>query len=302
VVGAAALATYLAIHPSCLRGPFGDIDPRLFAAWLDHVQEMRPLPAVVRSDPRTAIGLAAGPVAALATLVMALARPGPRRDPAWLLAGATLVAAALAEVYAIRSATYAMWFGVPVMAASLVRIGIFGEPPVLIRTTAAACLASPLMVTALAVRIATGVLAPPPNADAGGMGGASTCTEASSFRALAAAPRGLVGGDIDLGPFVLLYTGDSVVAAPYHRAGLGILAAHALMTAPPEAARALAWQAGLAYVAHCAPATPAKLPAHPTLADALSAGAPPGWLVPLSDEGSLEVYHVVPSGLRGAEP
>jgi hypothetical protein len=303
LVGAAAGAVYLAIHPSCVRGPFGDIDPRLFPIWLDHVNEMRSLPQVVHEDPRAAVGLAAGPLAALVALVMALLRPGPRRDPAWLLAAVTLVAACAAEIFAVRSSTYAMWFGVPIMAAALVRIGMFGNPPVLVRTTAAACLASPLVITALAVRLAAGVVAPPPK-EPTGMGGASSCTAAHSFATLAAEPRGLVGGDVDLGPFILLYTGDSVLAAPYHRAGPGILDAEALMTAAPDKARDLAVQWGLDYVAHCAAGESAAAATKPpkTLVATLVAGDIPGWLQPLSDDGRLMVYRVAPLGLRGPEP
>ncbi|HVV95252.1 MAG TPA: hypothetical protein VHD15_17705 [Hyphomicrobiales bacterium] len=299
VVGAAALAVYLAIHPSCVRGPFADVDPRLFSIWLDHVTEMQSLPAMLHTDPRAAVGLVTGPFAAVATLGLALTRPWVRRDPAWIVAAVALVVAVLAMAYALRSGTYAMWFGMPVMAAAIVRIGLFGEPPALIRATATACLASPLVVTALAVRLVAGLAAPPPPAH--GIGGTSTCTAAPAFAGLDAAAPGLVGGDIDLGPFILLYTGDSVLGAPYHRDSTGIREAHALMAATPDRARTLAGEWGLAYLAHCAPAGPAGTPKDASLAAALDAGTTPPWLTPLSDEGHLQVYRVAPP-LRGDQP
>lgn len=289
-VGAAALGTYLGIHPSCLRGPFADIDPRLFSLWLDHVQEMMSLPAILRANPVTALALATGPAAALvATALVLLRTAAVRRDPAWLLAAVLQIVAAAITVYAIRNGSYAMWLGLPAMAAALVHLGVAGRPARLVRTAAAACVFSPVAVTYLAMHVAAGTLGTSSSA----VGQPLACTAKSSFAALAAEPPGTVVGDIDLGPFILLYTHDSAESAPYHRLGPGILAAHAVMAARPGAARKLVSRGGYAYVAHCAsPAGRDKDGQGDSLAASLARGEAPDWLAPVSDAGSLRIYRV----------
>jgi hypothetical protein len=153
-----------------------------------------------------------------------------------------------------------------------------------VRTAATACFASPLVATLLAVRIAAGVGVP---VDSGA--GPSTCTTASAFAALARLPAGLVVGDIDLGPFVLLYTKSTAESAPYHRLGPGILNAHAVMAAAPDVAKARVAAGGYAYVVHCAKAAGGK---GDGLAARLSRGKVPDWLAPVSDVGGLQVYRV----------
>jgi hypothetical protein len=286
-VGAAALMIYLGLHPSCLRGPFADIDPRLFAVWLDHVSEMRSLATVLRTDTVTGLAYSVGPAAALVGLGAVMTSARVRRDPAWLLAAVLMVVAAAMTIYAIRDATYAMWIGLPVMAAAVGRLAILGRPQQLVRTAATACIASPLVATLIAVRIAVGVAGQPASASVQ----PSSCITAPAFAALAKLPPGLVVGDLDLGPFVLLYTRDAVESAPYHRLGPGILAGQAVMNAHPGEARALVARGGYAYVVHCVRAK-AKPPTGAGLAARLSRGEVPDWLAPVSDTGGLQVYRV----------
>jgi hypothetical protein len=297
--GIAALGTYLGIHPSCLHGPFADIDPRLFSLWLDHVQEMMPLATALSRDPSTGLAFGTGPIFALAVTLFALRVRAVRRDPAWLLAIVLEIMATAATVYAIRDSSYAMWLAVPALAAALARLDVLGRPQRLVRTTVTACAVSPLAATYLAMQLA-GLIESPPQNDPGGL---MACSAKSSFAALAALPQGTVVGDIDLGPFILLYTHDAAESAPYHRLGPGILAAWAVMTAPPGEARELVARGRYAYVAHCGSAPSGKPAGGEELAARLDRGEVPDWLAPVSDAGGLHVYRVRWAklvGLRGS--
>jgi hypothetical protein len=84
---------------------------------------------------------------------------------------------------------------------------------------------------------------------------ADRCFQTFAYRALAkAGPPGLVLSEIDLGPFILAETQDSVLAAPYHRMSWGMLAARGALSANADdgAAEARARALGVRYVLECA--------------------------------------------------
>jgi hypothetical protein len=56
----------------------------------------------------------------------------------------------------------------------------------------------------------------------------SDCGKPETLLQLDAVPPGLVLAPVDLGPYLLLFTRHSVVAAPYHRQGEGIVAGLAI--------------------------------------------------------------------------
>jgi hypothetical protein len=126
---------------------------------------------------------------------------------------------------------------------------------------------------------------------------ADGCFSASAYRELAALPPGLTVGETDLGAFVLVYTPSSVLAAPYHRADKGIVAANAILAAPADRARALTRAAGATYVITC--------PAHAVRDDKafgplslramLDGGRTPGWLGRVSQpESTIQIFRVRP--------
>src|SRR6185369_15558130 len=122
VAGAAALSLAVSLEPRCLGGPYGVIDPAAWPLWLAHVRENQPLIGLVAETPLTAIAIMAFPALDLLATGL-LAREAERRsDFAFLLVGAAFVVAVAMTVAAIRSASYAAWFGMPLVAAFALRL------------------------------------------------------------------------------------------------------------------------------------------------------------------------------------
>src|SRR4029077_4549166 len=81
--------------------------------------------------------------------------------------------------------------------------------------------------------------------------GPGTCRRAADYAPLAKLPRGLVPAFIDAGPFVLMETPHSVVAAPYHRNIKGNGAMLDVFLGPADEAPARLKALGVDYVAFC---------------------------------------------------
>ena len=315
-VGVAAALTYLALNPQCLAGPFADVDPRIKTFWLQYVQEIRSIPRTWRREHGTAYALMTPCVFGLVAWLW-LGRDRARRlDPFWILSGVCLVLASVAGFSAIRMATYANWFAIPIIAAAVTDLVDRYAKGALLVLAVAACAATPVFasqgITALDKRIKAAT-APPSKAAprpaakvqakaparrtrAGPRG--DRCFHAAAYQALARQPAGLVLSEIDLGPFVLAYTPSSAMAAPYHRMSTGMLAARGVLSSEAEAAQAEARRLGFRYVLEC--------PGHAGNADRtgmradslqkrLDRNAPPSWLEPIPTSGPLRLYRVRPA-------
>jgi hypothetical protein len=191
---------------------------------------------------------------------------------------------------------YAMWLGMPLVAAGCVylfaRLGLTN----LVSRAAVALLLTPMLVSAGAIAIAEAAGAPPAAKQDGRVTGG--CFKIANYAPLAELPAGLVATEIDFGSFVLASTPHSVLAAPYHRLSEGILAAHEAFALPPERAQALFARLHVDYVATCGERAPHGLSAAERrvgLWAALHAGSLPPWLarVPAPPGQVFTVYRVV---------
>ena len=128
------------------------------------------------------------------------------------------------------------------------------------------------------------------------MDGPATCRRPADFAALAKLPPGLVVAPIDSGPYVLMTSGHSVIAAPYHRNTAGNGAAVAIWLAPPSEVLARLAAIGADYLAFCRGA-PERITFARVAPDGLAArlgeGEVPDYLerVPVG-ETPLAVYRV----------
>lgn len=302
LVGAAAvaaLAVMLAIAPRCLAGPYALIDPAIRPIWLAQVRENQPLWRVLAVNPLTGVAIAAFPLAALASAALLLVRVRAiRRDFGLLASAAVLAVAALTTVAVIRAYSYAIWLGMPLVAAATLQV------------------AEDLRVTSLRARAALGLLLTPLALSSGAITLADAagfedhddfsrpdrrpCLQSANYAALAALPPGIVAADVSFGPFMLALTPHAVLAAPYHRLSVGILSAHQALALPPMRARAVLEQSGATYVLACGSRPPdgiaaADLPR--SLWAQLRAGLVPDWLEPMSARGDpLAVYRIVRPG------
>jgi hypothetical protein len=297
IAASLALAAVLLIEPACARGPFGMVDPTIWPIWLSEVREMQPLLSVLQKNPLTGTAIATFPaMAVIATLVM-LKDPAARRDIGFLTAAAVCLVAVAVTLGAIRAYSYAIWFGMPIVAAMSLRMFEALHIKTLWGRAGAALMLTPMVLSsgAIAIALANGLS----DGDPFDRPGSKACLQSASYARLAQLPPGLVATDVSYGPFLLALTPHSVLAGPYHHLSKGIVTAHRSLAAPPDEARAVLVQNRVSYVMLCGPRPPDGL-AEPergnSLWGRLRAGAVPDWLEPVGDtaDQAFAVYRVKP--------
>jgi len=196
---------------------------------------------------------------------------------------------------AIRSASYATWFGMPLVAAFALRLFAMFRLQGLIPRAALGVLLTPAMFSLGAVTVA----------NAAGIGSEDdfyraepeACFANESYARLARLPAGIVAADVNFGPFLLALTPHNVLTAPYHRLATRIVAAHRVLAAPPEEARRALARAHADYVVTCGKGRLHGLRAEErdaSLLGRLQAGAVPDWLERVPGAGAFAVYRVRP--------
>jgi hypothetical protein len=307
LAGAAALAALLGTilvlaFPACLGDPYGNLDPRLITLWMSNVSESRSIFSVYRDLPHELLayyGLAA------AGLMLGLVRCLRERDGErwnWIVCSAVLASLCAVALWQMRGTAAANAVAAALVPAALVRMFPAphgGEVYFGLGRSAliAAFLINPLALIAFgnaaarATEAATGAKRPTVIAD-----GPGTCRLASDYAPLAALPKGLVLGFIDAGPFILMETPHSVLAAPYHRniTGNGAML-DVFLGAPDDAAMRLK-ALGVDYLAFC-PGAPERhnyaAAAPHGLAATLGRGDVPAFLERIALDGTeLVVYRV----------
>jgi len=216
-----------------------------------------------------------------------------RRDFGFLTAAAVFLAAAATMVMAIRGYSYAMWLGMPLVATAALRLFAALKLQSVLARVGAALLLTPLVVSSGAIAVAYGNGLN--DTDSFARPASRQCVQTASYAPLASLPAGLVVTDISYGPYLLALTPHSVMAAPYHRLGTGIVTAHRALASPPDEAYRILKDAGVTYVMICGPRPPDGLrePARSrSLWGRLQAGAVPDWLAPLPGSGPFAVYQV----------
>jgi len=290
VAGAAVL---LLIEPRCLRGPLALVDPAIWPIWLSEVREMQPLLAVLRVNPLTAVAIAAFPVAALCAVAFLVRDRDLRGDLGFLVASLAFVFAMAATVVAIRGFSYAVWLGMPLVAALVQRLFRTRQIERLLPRFGIAVVFAPLVLSAAAVTVAVAVglsdtddFSRPANRD---------CLATSNYAPLRTLEPGLIAADVSLGPYLLALTPHSVLAAPYHRLSSGIVSAHRILSEPPDQARTVAAEAKVRYIVVCGSRPPDGLPEPArslSLWARLRAGAVPDWLTPVEAGPVFSVYRM----------
>jgi hypothetical protein len=294
--GVAAAATCLAFDPSCVHGPFAHVDPHVFDAWLKDVQETRSIPQLLQTDFATGLTLLTATVSALVAWLVLGVWPAERRRPAYLLLGLMLLIAAVSTWGMLRASSYLMWAAIPAGATLAARLASKlsrNGPAPAVRAFLLGLVLAPTLPAALVV--AAMKLHPGAAPAAKPVAAVDGCFNASAYRELAGLPPGLAVAETDLGAFVLAYTPSTVLAAPYHRADKGILAAHAILAAPTDRARGLVRAAGATYVLTC-PAHAArddKAFGPSSLRAVLDTGRTPSWLVRVSQSRrAIQIFRV----------
>jgi hypothetical protein len=296
VAAGLAIGLFIALEPRCLHGPLAMVDPELKPIWLAHVSEAQSLFAVMQKSPLSGYAFAAYPMAALIAAAMLARDKAVRRDSGFLFLLAALIVSSVMTLIAIRAASYALWFGIPFVAAAFPRIyerlGLKTLPAKALITLPFTPILLSVGVIAL-VDTVGGAAARNDEHEADAL-----CFESTnSYQPLAHLAPGLVVADIDYGPFVLALTPHAVLAAPYHRMSYGILTSHRIFASPPEEARDLLRAAQAGYVMICGSRGPKNLSATDTERSfwaQLRDGRIPAWLEPIPVAGPLRVYRLKP--------
>jgi len=245
-VGLSAAAIYLAMDPACIHGPFAHLDPRLYALWLDHVDELRPWTY-------TYVHQRASAVHSMTVMVMVLAAAAfvwwrkRRVVPEGIAFAIVAVACVCAFRYA-RIEDYAFWFGLPVLAAAMSVLAERWLGNLLVPTVLATIVLSPIFIGA---GLGNGFSFKHNDNAVDAQASGLRCFDNASFDRLARLPRGLVLADIDLGPAILANTPHDILIGPYHRLSKEILTAYDTLHAPPAAAEPRVRQLKVTYIVHC---------------------------------------------------
>lgn len=295
VAAGLAFGLFVVLEPRCLHGPLAMVDPALKPIWLLHVSEAQSLFAVMRKSPLSGYAFAAYPAAALIAAAVVARHKAARHDSGFLGLLVALIVSTVMTLIAIRAASYALWFGIPMVAAALApvyeQLGLRSLPAKALVTLPFTPVLLSVGVIAF-VETAGGADAHNHENDAD-----AACFETKTYRPLAHLAPGLVAADVDYGPFVLALTPHAVLGAPYHRMSHGILTSHRIFASPPEEAHDILRAAQAAYVMICGSRGPKNLSAaeaERSLWTQLRDGRIPAWLEPIPDVAPLRVFRIRP--------
>ncbi|MCM5557993.1 hypothetical protein [Pleomorphomonas sp. JP5] len=297
-VASLLVAVAAVLFPTCLAGPYGDIDPAIRPIWLDHIDEAQGFLSTIENRPGLVMPAYFAPFAALALGARALRRMPSADRPAFvivlsILGGSILLGAmqlrALVGAQVVASAAV----GVVVALAIKATAGRDDARAVAQRWSWLAAVPVLWMLLVTAVDRLSGQ----PDTEAVNV---ATMTDCRAFfgDVLGSRAPGLVVATSNFGAFLLKATPHAVLAAPYHRGAHGILAVDAVFTgADPEAAfRAT----GATYLAACTgdPELNQMAERAPNgLAARLIDGVRPPWLAEVASGPAGMIFSARPSGL-----
>ncbi len=316
VLGGLSLAVVAAINPTCLKGPYAEVDPRLLPLWLDKVSEARTIAQVAQDSVGQLLAFYLAPFLALFPTAMAVIRaPRPERF-GWGLVLACLATALAVTMWELRGATFASVLAGPGLAWGVLRVRDWseGKRPWIAAAALLAAYVVPnqylhMIAPILAdkafgsapVHAARPAIVPSGNSIADAV--ADDCSARPHYSELAVLPPGVVLVGSNLGPSLLLHTPHSAVSAPFHRNTAGILDGFAAFGGDDAAALEVARRRHAGYVMLCSRDDEMDLiaRAHPDgLAARLRQGRVPGWLQPVPTSGLVKVWRVVDGTISGS--
>lgn len=252
-----ALVTVL-IAPTCLQGPFANLDPLLETYWLDHVEETYTIIQNLRHTPE---GIGSFYLVGLFALLVCIwrIRHNSKRD-AHIVLGALILVNWLISLAAVRVVIYTELVSILPLALMITDLREkANRPPKSLRSGLIFALATLLSVPTIWAFAGTGVdmgvkkLLGSGTTQMTDASDALSCADAKTIQSLAklGTPETTVAAPIDLGSRLLLYTPMRVLAAPYHRDQEGMAAEIRIGLASPKKARTLLQQANVGLIAFC---------------------------------------------------
>lgn len=296
VAGIMAAAGLVLTGPSCLAGPFGELEPFVRTYWYDPIFEGRPL---WEQTPARMLGYGISTVVGVAASFWACLRARGRPESEnWVRLVLVISFGVIVACLVVRTIAVAHAFMIPAFAAlaaalwrradtqsnSLRRLG-----GVLLFM-----LAIPTIDMALGFRLMALSAGSPAVESA-----APPCLDRGRI-ALADEPPTLLFSAVNIAPTLLIRTPHSVVTTGHHRNHATLHRVLSAFLAPPALARPLVSAGGARYLVFCDEELARLAPGNPDgLAARLLAGAPIDWLEPQPrlSSGSFHVHRI----LRPAE-
>jgi hypothetical protein len=295
IAAGATLLAFVVIEPRCLGGPYAMMEPAAKAHWLASVPEMKPFFSLVRESPVLAAWMATFPLLALLSAALLAQDPERRGDFGFVVAVGALAIATALTITMIKSFSYGVWLGMPLVAAWVLRLFAQLRLTNVVTRGVVTILLAPLTLSITASTIANATIAAnDTSADV------RTCFRIESYAALAQLPPGNVLTNVlDYAPHVLALTRHTVMAAPYHRLSREIADAYQAFASPPEQARRILVRAHVDYIATCGSRGPVGLKEDALrggLWDGLRSGSVPAWLKRVSEPGQqpFVIYRLMP--------
>jgi hypothetical protein len=286
VTGGLSLAAYGLADPSCLRGPFGHMDPQIWPLWLSHVAEMRSVVQLMLDEPVRAMLTIAATAAGLVALPF-LWRGN--RTPQALILGLVLIASSAIGAVHVRGFLYANWFAIPVLAAVSCRVRLQPTPASGPRVRPLTFVLAGLLILAAGLALFPGWPGDPRARLVATKTDDGVCARIADYSKLAALPPGLVLSHVNLGSYVLATTEHRVLVAPYHRLQAELIFARRLGAASPETAENALRHAGVDYLVECRGEADSVEDAPSSLRSALMAGQIPSFLERIGDDTTSPV-------------
>ncbi|HWA23780.1 MAG TPA: hypothetical protein VG735_15405 [Caulobacterales bacterium] len=292
IAGCVGVAALIALHPSCLHGPYADMDPRINAVWLSRVSEARSFFHLLADQPLMGVTIAAIPLAAL---WLSIARLRKNPDVGLLALTVLLAMTCAVSLVQVRGIAVATAAAIPLAAAGLTRLPQLNRLSPLLAGLAIGVLANSTMLGAF-----LGALAPA-NVMAHEQHGAANseaCLTNEAFADLRRLPAGVVMADLDAGPHILAQTVHSAVAGPYHRIGAEIFDSMTIFAGSPGAAETIIARDHADYVAFCRSGVFAAEAKPGSFGFGLLHGGHPAWLAPIEGrQGAYALFKVNKSAL-----
>ncbi len=293
LAGSLPLVAFAAWAPACLGGPYQIVPEPFRSIWLRDILEAYSFRRFLMVNPSAAMqAIAPMLLGAIVATLGAWRDRGEGRAMLALLASLLWLGVMLAQ-YQIRTAyitsafypLVAGWFLDRLLATARERRSI------LVRSLSVVCAILMFGLTwavgvALAEALRRGEGSAPPSRVA--------CHDPQNVAPLAVLPPGLVLGQVDLGPNILLHTPHSIVVAGYHRATAGIIAGVEAFSGSEADMRRHVDQFHVDYVVVCPNWLPGANAAQKPFARELAEGRSVAWLQPLHlPAGPLMAWRVV---------
>jgi hypothetical protein len=296
LAGAAGAITFLSTASACLAGPFETLTPLVYRLWYLGVAEGRPITA--QTPALQAAILMPALFGAIGSALALRSATSQQQRTAWVSLLAMQLFAFLVSLDVMRAMSFAHFAALPGNAWLLLRLARRAQSlramPIRVILTAATALFSPLgAASATAAILEAGhndTKQPSAPTEA-------SCTTSRSVAALEKVAPARILATLDVGPYILAATHDSIIGSGHHRNIAGMDAVVRTFVSSPDAARGIARKAGADFIVYCPGLGEVKRFtefAPKGLMATLEKNDVPGWLtrVPLDPGNTLRVYRV----------